>query len=233
MLRRIGAYVRLHHIGLLALFVALGGTAAAAGTKLLPKNSVGSAQVINGSLQKGDLSNATLRALRGSQGTEGPVGPQGTVGPQGLQGLRGLQGEQGPTGPRGATGAVDALRSGLVKMSVGHGSTTVGTYGPFTVKMSCTDLGSNDYQVSWQIFTAETHSAFAGPLQSSGDFGPMTDEADLVFSRSHSDAAFFESGYRVTLSATAPSGATLNGLVMDGVHTLGADCVGQLDAFTG
>jgi hypothetical protein len=128
---------------------------------------------------------------------------------------------------------VNVIRSGLVKMSVGHGSATVGTYGPFTIKMSCTDLGSNDYQVEWSIVTAETHSAFAGPLQSSGDFGPMTAEADLVFSRSHSTTAYFESGYRVTLSAAAPSGATLNGVIMDGVHTLNADCVGQLDAFTG
>jgi hypothetical protein len=100
--------------------------------------------------------------------------------------------------------------------------------------MGCTDVdGAGDYQVEWSIATAESHSAFAGPLQASGDFGPMTAEADTVFSRSHSTTPYFESGYRVTLSAAAPSGATLNGVVMDGVHTLGADCVGQLDAFTG
>jgi len=55
MLRGIAAYVRRHHIALLALFFALGGTAVAASNSLLPRNSVGSAQVINGSLQKKDL----------------------------------------------------------------------------------------------------------------------------------------------------------------------------------
>jgi hypothetical protein len=38
-----------------ALFVALGGTSVAAVSALAPKNSVGSAQVVNGSLQKKDL----------------------------------------------------------------------------------------------------------------------------------------------------------------------------------
>ena len=42
-------------ISLVALFVALGGTGYAA-VALAPKNTVGSAQVINGSLQKIDLS---------------------------------------------------------------------------------------------------------------------------------------------------------------------------------
>jgi hypothetical protein len=45
MLRGIGEYVRRHHVALLALFVALGGTAIAAGNGLLPKNSVGAAQL--------------------------------------------------------------------------------------------------------------------------------------------------------------------------------------------
>ena len=56
MLRGIAAYLRRHHIALLALFFALGGTAVAASNSLLPKNSVGSKQVINGSLAKADLS---------------------------------------------------------------------------------------------------------------------------------------------------------------------------------
>jgi hypothetical protein len=49
-------------ISLIVLFVALGGTPYAAVTALVPRNSVGSAQVINGSLQTGDLS--VRRALR-------------------------------------------------------------------------------------------------------------------------------------------------------------------------
>ena len=221
MLHRIGAYVRQHHIGLLALFVALGGTAAAAGSKFVPLNSVASGQVVNGSLQKADLSSAAVKALKGSPGIAGPQGSQGS------QGAQGPQGPQGPAGP-----LADVVRSGLIKLSAGHGMVTVATHGPFTVSLRCTEISAGDYQVEWLIDTAETHSAFAGPLASSGDFGPMTAEADRVFSRSHGTTPTFESGYNSMLSAAAPSGARLNGIVMDGVHTLGADCVGEFDAFT-
>jgi hypothetical protein len=97
MLRGITAYVRRHHIALLALFFALGGTAFAAGNALLPKNSVGSKQVINGSLQKADLSGKAVKALKGNRGLRGTQGTPGPAGPQGPQG------PQGPVGP--STGA--------------------------------------------------------------------------------------------------------------------------------
>jgi hypothetical protein len=51
-------------ISLVVVFFALGGRSYAAVSKLLPKNSVGSAQVINGSLQKIDLSTKAVAALR-------------------------------------------------------------------------------------------------------------------------------------------------------------------------
>jgi Collagen triple helix repeat (20 copies) len=95
---------RRHAVGLLALFVALSGSgygAYAAATKLLPKNSVGSAQVVNGSLQTVDLSKKTVAALRGSRG---PQGAQGTAGPTGQHGPKGDPGAQGPKGDPGQPG---------------------------------------------------------------------------------------------------------------------------------
>src|SRR6266567_4004119 len=83
-------------IACLALAFALGGTSYAAVSKLLPKNSVGSAQVINGSLQTVDLSKKAIAALHGARGARGP---------QGIQGLRGVAGAQGATGDQGAAGA--------------------------------------------------------------------------------------------------------------------------------
>jgi hypothetical protein len=47
-------------MALVALFVALGGTSLAAVSVLVPKNSVGSAQVIDRSLQSQDLSRKTI-----------------------------------------------------------------------------------------------------------------------------------------------------------------------------
>ena len=95
-------------IALIALAAALGGTSYAAATKLLPKNSVGSAQVINGSLQKADLSAKTLVALRGSKGARGSAGTAGPAGPTGPQGAKGDTGSTGSTGTTGATGAIGA-----------------------------------------------------------------------------------------------------------------------------
>ena len=98
MLKGIAGYTKRHHLALLALFVALGGTAAAAGTALLPKNSVGSLQVINGSLQKKDLSGKAVKALKGNRGAKGAQGAQGLRGPTGAQGAQGVQGVAGPAG---------------------------------------------------------------------------------------------------------------------------------------
>src|SRR4051794_21509910 len=75
-------------ISVMALFVVLGGTSYAAATKLLPKNSVGSAQVVNGSLQKSDLSAKAVRALRGAKGSRGVQGPAGPAGSAGAQGVK-------------------------------------------------------------------------------------------------------------------------------------------------
>jgi hypothetical protein len=105
-------YVRRHHLALLALFIALGGTSVAAKNALLPRNSVASPQVVNGSLLKADLAKKTIKALKGNRGPQGATGPRGprgadsTVpGPQGPPGAKGATGARGPAGPQGATGA--------------------------------------------------------------------------------------------------------------------------------
>jgi hypothetical protein len=73
----------------LALFVALGGSSYAA--LKLPRNSVTSTQVKNGSLLARDFKKGQLKS--------------GARGPQGLQGPRGLGGPAGPFGPVGPAGA--------------------------------------------------------------------------------------------------------------------------------
>jgi len=71
-------------ISLVALFVALGGTSYAA--LGIPRNSVGSAQVINDSLRTADLSARARAALKGNRGPAGPAGAQGEPGPAGAKG---------------------------------------------------------------------------------------------------------------------------------------------------
>jgi hypothetical protein len=91
-------------VSVIAVFVALSGTSYTAVTKLLPKNSVGSAQVINGSLQRGDLSKKAVAALKGNRGATGPAGAQGVTGDTGATGPTGPAGAMGPAGPAGANG---------------------------------------------------------------------------------------------------------------------------------
>jgi hypothetical protein len=70
----------------IALFVALGGTSYA--VTQLPRNSVGSTQVRDGSLQRKDLARGMSRGPRGVEGPQGPVGATGGQGPRGPSSVR-------------------------------------------------------------------------------------------------------------------------------------------------
>jgi hypothetical protein len=99
-------------VATLALFIALGGGAFAAG--VIPVNSVGSKQlkksavtspkVKDGSLAPADFAPAAREALTGAPGAQGDPGPQGIPGPQGLQGAKGDPGSQGAKGDQGPQG---------------------------------------------------------------------------------------------------------------------------------
>ena len=100
-------HLRRNGIAYIALFFALGGTTYGAASHLLPKNSVSSAQVVNGSLQRVDLSAAAIRALHGARGTRGAQGIQGPQGPPGERGAQGLQGIPGVPGTARVFGLVN------------------------------------------------------------------------------------------------------------------------------
>jgi hypothetical protein len=85
-------------VACVALLVALGGTSIAAVKVLVPRNSVGSAQVINKSLLPIDFKTPP-------KGARGPAGPPGPAGPAGAAGAA------GPAGPAGA--AATALWASL------------------------------------------------------------------------------------------------------------------------
>jgi len=115
MTSRLLRYLGRHHVALLALFVALGGTSYAVaslptnsvGTKQLRKNAVKSTKVKDGSLRLEDFSKTTARKLKGrkgDQGLMGATGPQGQRGEAGPQGGTGPEGQRGETGPQGGTG---------------------------------------------------------------------------------------------------------------------------------
>ncbi|HEX6713125.1 MAG TPA: hypothetical protein VF066_07060 [Thermoleophilaceae bacterium] len=129
-------YLRRHHVALLALFVALGGTSYAA--TQLPKASVGAAQVKknaistskvkNGSLRKEDFKSGQLpsgpKGDTGDKGDKGDKGDPGPAGAAGADGARGTDGAKGETGPRGPSNAFED-NTNVSPAGVGTSFTTV------------------------------------------------------------------------------------------------------------
>ena len=72
-------YVCRHHVGLIAVFIAIGGTAYAA--TALPPNSVGTRQLRRHAVTLLKIDPGTARALRGRRGQKGPRGLPGPTGP--------------------------------------------------------------------------------------------------------------------------------------------------------
>jgi hypothetical protein len=77
-------------VAVIALFVALGGSAYAA--TQLPKNSVGTKQLKKGAVTGEKVKAGSLEAIdfKGGQGLPGERGPQGPAGPQGIPGTSGV-----------------------------------------------------------------------------------------------------------------------------------------------
>jgi len=94
-LAKLRAYLKRHHVALLALFVALGGTSYAAIN--LPRNSVGGKHLKRNAVTSAKVKNRTLKArdFAPRQLRRGRRGPRGR---RGAQGLRGFTGFRGPTG---------------------------------------------------------------------------------------------------------------------------------------
>ena len=95
----------------IALFVAVGGPAAAedafvAAKKKLAKNSVTSKQVKNGSLRLRDLRADDVLKLKGDPG------PKGDKGDKGDPGAQGPKGDKGDPGTAGTAGIPDTLPTG-------------------------------------------------------------------------------------------------------------------------
>jgi hypothetical protein len=97
-------------VALVALVLALGGTATAASTII-----TSSSQIKNGVIEPADLSKKARTALRGKVGAPGPAGPQGEPGIAGAPGERGVpgppgdRGVPGPQGERGPAGVTDVV----------------------------------------------------------------------------------------------------------------------------
>lgn len=106
-------FIRSNVVGLVALFIALGGTATAAivitGADIKDESITG-ADVKDGTLRLRDIKKSDRAKLqkRGTRGPRGQVGPQGAQGSTGAAGATGAQGVDGPQGATGAQGPMGA-----------------------------------------------------------------------------------------------------------------------------
>jgi hypothetical protein len=94
-----------------ALLIALGGASYAA--TVLPRNSVGTAQLKNNAVTSRKVKNRSLLGVDFKRG-QLPRGPRGSIGPTGATGARGPTGPRGPTGAAGTAGASN-IRWALVR----------------------------------------------------------------------------------------------------------------------
>ena len=102
-------HLRGNLVAYVALLFALAGTSYAAGTGVLPANSVGTKQVIDHSLLSKDFKAGQL-----PRGARGPAGPRGSVGAQGPAGPAGAAGAPGAPGPAGPVNLTYAFGSAVV-----------------------------------------------------------------------------------------------------------------------
>jgi hypothetical protein len=112
-------------IALIALFVALTGTATA-GTAMI----ISSKNIKDGTIQTVDISKKAKKALKGNTGPQGPVGATGAQGPQGAVGPQGPQGQQGQQGNPGPAGIATAARIRSTTQAVTGSSSYPGTLWP-------------------------------------------------------------------------------------------------------
>ena len=86
-------------VAMIALAVALSGTAVAGTAKLITGS-----QIANGTIKLADLHSSAKAGLKGTRGATGPQGPSGAQGAQGATGAKGDTGAVGAPGAKGEKG---------------------------------------------------------------------------------------------------------------------------------
>jgi len=134
-------------VACLALLVALTGTGVAAVSQIVPRNSVGSAQLKSNAVVSAKVKNRSLLALDFKAG-QLPAGPPGAAGPAGPAGAAG---PAGPAGPAGTVTRLTAVVNASGSLARSQGTTSAG------------HVGTGQYEVIFnQNVTACTYVASVG-----------------------------------------------------------------------
>jgi hypothetical protein len=224
----LASYVRRHHVALVALFVALGGTAYAASGGIPDSHGVihgcfraktGALRVVGGGVKcaRGE------RALSWNQ--QGPAGAAGRAGANGTDGTAGQRGAPGAAGTAGEAGAIGPFpgtlaRGVTVRGGWAGGSSTSGTAyesvsfgftfaspptfnyvaGPVSVPPGCTG-GTSEHPTAQPGNLCLYSNGF--PTNTSGPVAAgVTGTSGALFTVSSSAAGAFSAGG--TWAATSP-----------------------------
>jgi len=163
-------FVRNHSVGLLALFVALGGTSYAAVTTASQANGLiyacvsSTSKAIKLGSQKAPCPRGQRKISWNRAGTAGAIGPTGPAGTTGATGPTGLTGAKGATGPPGTSAYLSVSNdSGPVVAVVLAGTsipltTTTAHSGITYTGTSATIANAGTYLLSYSIKTTSTAS---------------------------------------------------------------------------
>jgi hypothetical protein len=188
---RMLSHLRGQIIGIVALCVALSGSAYAALS--LPNNSVGSNVIKNNSLTGKDVKNGSLTKVDFKKGTlpRGAKGATGARGPQGATGAQGAKGADGAPGTGRAWGSVgaDGVKYGP---SLNLGATSHPATGEYCVAATNGLSPSNAVALVDTDFTTGTADGESAQIRSAGTGCPAGSWAVRTYSAigASNDAAF-------------------------------------------
>jgi hypothetical protein len=201
---RVLAYLRRHHVGLLALFVALGGTSYAAsridGARIKDRTVAGK-KLKRGAISRRELAlkhlgkvPAAVRADRAKSATRAGHASTATSADRASRansaGLASGAEHANDSSRLGGLGPSAYLSARIVRSSrlfwVGNGATrTVVAASPFTVDVTCQNASPTDI-ATWRVRSAESHLAFYGDAGQNKDYGVAGAPAPAVtVSRAH------------------------------------------------
>jgi len=203
-------------ISLLALFVALGGSAYAAskiGSKDIKKNAITAAKIKKNAVTTAKIKNNAVTGAKVKESSLGPV----------------------PSADSASTAASAQNFSrfsatGLKKLSIGQ-TTTLLTIGPFTLTAKCADKGGGLISAKAYLTTTQVGSSMyssGGDNYYEANFNPGTEAqvGDETYNNNPSIGWEDTTGYYTGFRAASGDGATLlEGEVVKGILVYGAQCV--------
>jgi collagen triple helix repeat protein len=218
-------------VALLALFIAMGGSAVAASHYL-----INSAAQINPKVLKklkGEIGPAGTAGITGSPGTPGGAGKEGAPGKEGAAGPEGGPGKEGKEGPRGPESLVSGIARWRTTVQTAGKSEAEPEFivlvkeGPFTVTGHCWKSGEVTDAATY-ISTSENGVYVEGsggrgkvPLNVAEGAVPISEEVAEGTTKEH-EPSFFGPSDGSWAAESANGSVALNGFANQGVWLQGA-----------